>query len=260
MSKPNLTLNIPEPCNENWQEMTPVTGGRHCDTCAKTVIDFTIYTDAELIRFFTQKQHTSICCRLHETQMNRELMPAPIQPFWRVQSQRVAAFLIAAQTLTIHVFAQHSRRAHTTSAPASGNSHQHELRGQLLGASDGQSLARLTFNLRIGVTDSIQVTTDSNGHFYVPLPVAFKNGVFSWSRQEVGDGFIIPDSSHVHNRQDLLTIYWQRIKYLDPVVAKIFIPTEIYGGAPVTNIQYTKSKKRSFFRRMTSLFHKKQSL
>ncbi|MBA2480468.1 MAG: hypothetical protein H0V44_07380 [Planctomycetes bacterium] len=32
---------ISKPCHEHWDGMTPATGGRHCDACAKTVVDLT---------------------------------------------------------------------------------------------------------------------------------------------------------------------------------------------------------------------------
>ncbi len=35
------SVNVSKPCHETWQAMTPVTGGRHCRSCSKTVTDFT---------------------------------------------------------------------------------------------------------------------------------------------------------------------------------------------------------------------------
>jgi hypothetical protein len=34
-------LQIPEPCHEDWNKMTPVHKGRFCDSCEKAVVDFT---------------------------------------------------------------------------------------------------------------------------------------------------------------------------------------------------------------------------
>ncbi|MBU3714115.1 MAG: hypothetical protein FGM46_04125 [Ferruginibacter sp.] len=34
-------INIPEPCNQNWNQMSPTGIGRYCDTCKLTVVDFT---------------------------------------------------------------------------------------------------------------------------------------------------------------------------------------------------------------------------
>ncbi|HXB11541.1 MAG TPA: hypothetical protein VNZ45_06120 [Bacteroidia bacterium] len=47
-----LTLSIAKPCNNDWDEMTANEKGRHCSSCNKTVIDFSTYTDKELVGFF----------------------------------------------------------------------------------------------------------------------------------------------------------------------------------------------------------------
>ena len=54
MAKKSKTIQfqVPEPCSENWNEMHSLPGGRFCDNCEKTVIDFLEITDNELVRFF----------------------------------------------------------------------------------------------------------------------------------------------------------------------------------------------------------------
>lgn len=47
-----LILQIPEPCHEDWNKMTPVEQGRHCAVCQKNVVDFTNETDDTIIDFF----------------------------------------------------------------------------------------------------------------------------------------------------------------------------------------------------------------
>ena len=48
MSK-KIQLEIPEPCNKNWDKMTPFDKGRFCDSCQKAVVDFTGMSDAQLV-------------------------------------------------------------------------------------------------------------------------------------------------------------------------------------------------------------------
>jgi hypothetical protein len=58
--------------------MQPTEKGRHCQSCCKTVVDFTEMSDAEIIRHLSQAgQH--VCGRLMPDQLNRTLMPAPVQ-------------------------------------------------------------------------------------------------------------------------------------------------------------------------------------
>lgn len=71
---PDLSLTIPEPCTQNWNDMTPNSKGRHCDSCQKTVVDFSNYTDKELVEFF-KKTQGEVCGRISSYQFNR---PMPI--------------------------------------------------------------------------------------------------------------------------------------------------------------------------------------
>ncbi len=50
---------IQKPCHENWEAMTQEQQGKHCGVCCKTVIDFTNYTDQELITYFTEKNNNT---------------------------------------------------------------------------------------------------------------------------------------------------------------------------------------------------------
>lgn len=55
MKRPqSIQINIPNPCSQNWDEMTATGNGRHCAHCSTTVIDFTTCTDAELYQFFSK--------------------------------------------------------------------------------------------------------------------------------------------------------------------------------------------------------------
>jgi len=70
-------IRIPEPCHESWATMTPTGGGRHCATCQKTVIDFSLKSDAEIMAYFTQATGET-CGRLRRDQLNRPLLPLPL--------------------------------------------------------------------------------------------------------------------------------------------------------------------------------------
>jgi TonB-dependent SusC/RagA subfamily outer membrane receptor len=68
-----LQLAIPEPCHENWQQMTPTGQGRFCNACAKEVIDFSMMTDTEVLNYFTSRTHDKVCGRALPSQLERTI-------------------------------------------------------------------------------------------------------------------------------------------------------------------------------------------
>ena len=76
-----LKLEIPSPCSQNWNEMTPEKQGRFCSSCQKTVTDFTQMSDSQLLQFF-KKNKEGGCGRFREDQLSTEiLIPGKTIPF-----------------------------------------------------------------------------------------------------------------------------------------------------------------------------------
>jgi hypothetical protein len=67
-----ITLSIPKPCHENWDQMTSADKGRFCASCQKTVMDFTDMSDRQLAEFF-KKPVGSVCGRFYQDQLNRNI-------------------------------------------------------------------------------------------------------------------------------------------------------------------------------------------
>lgn len=74
-----LQLSIPEPCHQDWNDMSPNEQGRFCGSCAKTVIDFSAMTDTQLILYFENLKNENVCGRVYPDQLNRSIstMQAP---------------------------------------------------------------------------------------------------------------------------------------------------------------------------------------
>ena len=68
----SLTIHIPQPCPERWDDMQPAEQGRFCGSCQKTVIDYTAFSDQELVRLLSKVPEAS-CGRFHNEQLNRLL-------------------------------------------------------------------------------------------------------------------------------------------------------------------------------------------
>ena len=66
--KKHLSLSIKNPCAENWQDFTSVDRGSFCNSCQKTVVDFTNKSDAEVFSYFNLTEKT--CGRFRIDQLN----------------------------------------------------------------------------------------------------------------------------------------------------------------------------------------------
>jgi len=73
------SLRIPEPCHEDWNQMTPSDKGRFCSSCAKTVIDFTVMNDQELGEFLKLNHGKNICGHVKQSQLDRIHIKIPVQ-------------------------------------------------------------------------------------------------------------------------------------------------------------------------------------
>jgi hypothetical protein len=60
-------LSIPEPCHQSWQQMAAVNGGRHCESCCKTVVDFTLMNNDEIINYLSASKN--VCGRFDAHQL-----------------------------------------------------------------------------------------------------------------------------------------------------------------------------------------------
>lgn len=89
-------VTIPEPCHENWQQMTPNEQGRHCMACQKTVVDFTLMSDQEILDHISRAT-SSVCGRFNNDQLNKTYVEKRLKPsftFRYVWNMITAAFLL----------------------------------------------------------------------------------------------------------------------------------------------------------------------
>jgi hypothetical protein len=92
----SIQIQIPSSCHENWQEMHARKEGRYCDSCKKTVVDFSAMSDAELMAYL--RSHSGATCgRFAPEQLQRELLvprrPLPwVRYFFQVS---IPAFLLS---------------------------------------------------------------------------------------------------------------------------------------------------------------------
>lgn len=77
-------ISIDEPCSQNWATMEKREKERFCATCQKCVVDFSTYTNAEIIQVLSNATG-EVCGRLTQTQLdqlNYHLVLVPAQRNW----------------------------------------------------------------------------------------------------------------------------------------------------------------------------------
>ncbi|MDZ4665735.1 MAG: T9SS type A sorting domain-containing protein [Bacteroidota bacterium] len=80
MEKSNIVITIPEPCHEDWNKMLSnekglPTGqaGKFCNSCNKSVFDFSNKSDSEIKDILMAQKDQKVCGHFKKTQINRPL-------------------------------------------------------------------------------------------------------------------------------------------------------------------------------------------
>lgn len=59
---------IAQPCPKKWDNMTPIDGStkRHCQDCNINLVDFSTYTNEEIIHYLNTHTHEKTCAKVGE--------------------------------------------------------------------------------------------------------------------------------------------------------------------------------------------------
>jgi hypothetical protein len=97
--KKNVQLNIPKPCHEDWAAMRPEEKGRFCSSCCKTVVDFSLMSDREVLGYLGGVSD-KVCGRFTEDQLQRDLIHPPHRKRkgWMVWNILMTTLLLASKT------------------------------------------------------------------------------------------------------------------------------------------------------------------
>jgi hypothetical protein len=71
----NFQLTMPTPCHEDWESMRPEERGRFCEACSKTVVDFSMMTDREVMEYLGRAGR-QVCGRMAPEQLDRDFAMA----------------------------------------------------------------------------------------------------------------------------------------------------------------------------------------
>lgn len=174
-------LTVASPCHESWAAMTPTHTGRHCAACQKTVIDFSLKTDAEILALLARAAGET-CGRFEAGQLDRVLVPAPHLPSrpWRAWVAAAAALwglwepmsAAAGPAVPVEHRTPHKGRPATRkSAPVA--LHQPLVKGVVRDSVTQRPLPGVAVFLKGA---NRMATTDSLGRFSLRVPARARRG------------------------------------------------------------------------------------
>jgi hypothetical protein len=101
--KKQFSLEIQNPCEAKFSEMTPNAQGSFCSSCAKNVIDLSKKTNSEVAKILANSKDTSICVRLKTSQLEQVFQHNEAS---KLNSFKYATAIAASVLLTSNVVAQ----------------------------------------------------------------------------------------------------------------------------------------------------------
>ena len=92
-----VKLSIPEPCHEDWEQMTPTERGRFCAACEKVVTDYTQWSQTELTEQI--KKGNLGCGRFRLDQLQHTYVLEPQSQAWRRAASLLFPLLLGGANL-----------------------------------------------------------------------------------------------------------------------------------------------------------------
>lgn len=178
MTKHAFSIQIPNPCHETWEKMLPATGGAYCQVCAKVVHDFTVLSDAELIKVFTEKKSGELCGRFLNSQLQRtyqRTVTASHRPH-----RLIKLILIAVLSIRLPFYGQDLKTAPKNKVLKEQQKKTAKtvvssiriIKGKVADKDTQKGIVvKICVYANTNTTDLVnEVLSDSNGHYEVHLP------------------------------------------------------------------------------------------
>lgn len=106
MKTKTVRYTIEEPCHEDWSRMKPEAQGRFCESCSKTVVDFSSMSDFSIVHYLEGKKNESVCGRFRPDQMERVYVLTRPHTSFSFDLKTVALGLALTTFSAIHADAQ----------------------------------------------------------------------------------------------------------------------------------------------------------
>jgi hypothetical protein len=191
--KNSLHITIPQPCHEDWDKMTPTDQGAFCNVCSKCVVDFTRFSDADLLAYFNNAPK-NICGRFDKKQL---IPPATYPPIIPSFSKRLFLGLAMAAGLSATANAQTTAINNKPSteqepfyhdetavlAPQTTSDTTGVITGVVLDSATNEPLFAVSVFIE---GTNIEASTDFDGKFKLVLPQEYLKKPFALKVAYVG--------------------------------------------------------------------------
>ncbi len=210
-------LNIPNPCHEDWNQMTETQKGAFCKACSKEVLDFSKMTDEQLIEQLSQNFNSSGSCgRFNSNQLQRYYSPITSKKHnstnWYM---RPVAFLFGIMGLTIPfgLKAQNVQNAKSAKENKTDiQSEKFEIAGIVIDHESGEAIPYASISIFEDSTYLSGSTSDFNGKFRIKLnreqfeqnKFTIQFGHLGYKTLKVKNDFSEDHSKHVQSIKDLV--------------------------------------------------------
>lgn len=167
--KQKIIIQIPEPCQMRLEDMTEVKDGFHCAACQKTVIDFTLLSDSQIVDFFKQAAGKGVCGFFQEHQLNRALVVPEKSWLNDKVIKRAAAAILIFQSFAQQSFAQVRKQPHkTVQAPGKKQAlPYYSVKGRVMDYALMKPVAGIPVRID---SLALEAVSDKNGYFYFKIP------------------------------------------------------------------------------------------
>lgn len=95
MKTQQIKIQVPKPCHEDWNKMTPKDKGAFCSSCEKVVVDFTKMSDRQIVDFLNQNKGKKTCGKFNSYQIDRKISVTTPSPnyYWRIKQFFLGLFV-----------------------------------------------------------------------------------------------------------------------------------------------------------------------
>lgn len=222
MKAKTIKYTIEEPCHEDWNQMKPEAKGRFCESCSKTVVDFSSMSDFSIVSYLEGKKHESVCGRFRPDQMEKSYSLSIPHRSYSFDLKAVALGLALTTFSAIHVDAQVAP-IDTTQAiyqePVDGmvsmieyydHSDEKFVSGTI--SVDGKAYGLVNIQLMDEAGNEILKTfaEDQNGKFKIPLDWSKKPAsLFVSGPGLISSTIVLSDKKSIQNLK--ITLYQEEI-------------------------------------------------